>query len=786
MPTILTFDTDAADVPQDTNDWIHLQERGNSDSDNSDSEYEDELFAKYSRFRPLNKLIRRSYQVASEYKDRFKSALTRAGLCKARIYRDGVTGNCLACRGMDVLFTAFRELEIAAKAGCPSCGILAEAVRRYFPEAISSPNLTPSAEWNSGCAGRQFVRTNIKSSEQPGALGVLVLLQSGLGLSDIFTGFRKGTAARILGELNFFGVQGDATPWNTVGLARNISGNTSSAKALRWAQDCLQKCVDGHTLCKTLDNSKLPPLVLDLGCANQDGNPDCPADIRLYKSEDTRARYVCLSYCWGGPVEIRLTKERYRSYTNNISWSMLPKGYQDAIELTRKLGIRYIWIDSLCIIQDDNADWEIQASLMTEIFQNAYLTIAGTKSRNPNDGYFSVSPAKYKSSRIEHEDKEGTLRHAYVRCTIPHFFSTKAARGTDYSPGDFPLLQRGWVFQERLLSPRLLHLGDVEMAWECNETCACECIGETRTYDSEPRWVHTKGKHARNLAKATSWKDLQPEWRSIVEHYTRTNLTFDKDIFPAISGVVKDMQRFRSDQYLAGIWESSALEDLAWLTVNSNRPRPEAWRAPSWSWASVKSPIVYRNYRTVLSSEYIEDTDPQAQHTVLLKASVTPKGKDPTGEIQAGHLVLFGPVLSAQLLGDIDGLYVAKCFLADRVRLHTLFKADYDLAAPGPGHVPVGSQIYLLHLCQEPRFKNKERRDMQRKQFALVLRRVDNDTTDDQAQRGREEESDEVDGLRDTSNGTYERIGLHIITPDESDEAEYIAEHGVACVVKLI
>ncbi|KAH8654707.1 heterokaryon incompatibility protein-domain-containing protein, partial [Ilyonectria robusta] len=437
-----------------------------------------------------------------------------------------------------------------------------------------------------------------------------------------------------------------------------------------------------------------PPRILDLG---PPGSTELDADIKLMSVLGEKDRYVCLSYCWGGTIDIRLLQDRYHDYLAKIPWDILPQGYRDAIQLTRKLGIRYIWIDSLCIVQDDRDDWRKQASLMAQIFQNAYVTIAGTKSRNPNDGYFS---------------------------TIPHFFSSEGSHQSDFTPGNFPLLTRGWVFQERLLSPRLLHLGDVEVAWECNEVCACECMGETKTYESEPRWAHTKGGHTRNMTAAEDEKDIQPEWRSTVEHYTRTELTYRKDIFPAISGVVKNMKRYRSDRYLAGVWESSVVEDLAWLAVDRAKARPKEWNAPTWSWASVAVPVSYTNLRTILGKKYIQKTEPLEQRTVLVETSVTPAGDDDTAQLTAAHMVLFGPMISARLIADPNTPGEKQHYLAIHDDTGLVFAPDYDLVAEGPSCVPVGSTIYLLHLCQEPKFKNEKRRDTSRKTFALVLRRI--------------------------------------------------------------
>ncbi|KAK1708530.1 heterokaryon incompatibility protein-domain-containing protein [Colletotrichum lupini] len=482
----------------------------------------------------------------------------------------------------------------------------------------------------------------------------------------------------------------------------------------------------------------MPTRVLDIGpfddhVEGSQETTDC--DIRLHETQGICDRYVCLSYCWGGTIDIRLTKDRYHSYMHRITWSSLPEGYRDAVRLTRKLGIRYIWIDSLCIIQDDKDDWRAEAAHMASVFQGAHVTISGAKSSNPHQSYFAHS---------------------------------------DSNPGNFPLLNRGWVFQERLLSPRILHLGDVEMAWECNEVCACECMGETTIYDTEPRWAHTK------------------DWRSTVQNYKRTRLTYQDDILPAIAGVVKNMQRYRKDRYLAGVWEDSLLDDLAWQATQSVLPRPDAWTAPTWSWASVTSRIHYSNLRTTLASKFMEEANAKMQRTVVIEASTESAGADPTMEIISGHITLSGPMITARLENDEEGEIDAPISTYFALHGSTLLEIapDYNFWAPGKHYVPLGSTIYLLHLCREPELRNKNgigTKKMPTKAFSLVLRKVDDDgdtfTVSGHSKKGNPK------GDRSSvhsDHGTYERIGILILACDDDRTEDYVVENGGGGVVKLI
>ncbi|KAF7525329.1 hypothetical protein G7054_g11130 [Neopestalotiopsis clavispora] len=156
-----------------------------------------------------------------------------------------------------------------------------------------------------------------------------------------------------------------------------------------WLQDCLQN----HEECKftiarnpvdEIHGPKLPTRVLDLECADSTG-------LSLIEARDKRGRYCALSYCWGPPGmnPLLTTRANISSRFDGIDFEKLPKTLQDAVIVTRKIGIRYLWIDSLCIIQGDNSDWTTESAKMTEVYQNAYLVIAASGAAHPGEGCFS-------------------------------------------------------------------------------------------------------------------------------------------------------------------------------------------------------------------------------------------------------------------------------------------------------------------------------------------------------------------------------------------------------------
>ncbi|KAH8656796.1 heterokaryon incompatibility protein-domain-containing protein, partial [Ilyonectria robusta] len=279
--------------------------------------------------------------------------------------------------------------------------------------------------------------------------------------------------------------------------------------------------------------------------------------------------YVCLSYCWGIGLMFKTTKENIAECMQSINFRDLLKIFKDAVGITRQLKKRYLWIDSLCIIQDDNKDWQKEGLRMHETYGNAYLTVAASRSGGPDKGLFSES-----------------LYHRLFWRKVQHFDSADG----------FPLLRRGWVFQEQILSRRVLHFGPQELVWECieGEECECRCVNEGID-------------RASNTPKKSLFlfQNNIFLWNHIASAYSSLDLTKENDILPALAGVIKKYKPAADVRYLAGLWDGEfLLIGLFWYAEKKEgvfpgnyysdlKPQPSPYRAPSWSWASVKNGITY-------------------------------------------------------------------------------------------------------------------------------------------------------------------------------------------------
>jgi hypothetical protein len=234
-------------------------------------------------------------------------------------------------------------------------------------------------------------------------------------------------------------------------------------------------------------------------------------------------RYICLSHCWGHRTFIQTQKSNLSQFVEAIPWHELPRTFQEAISLTFRLGISYIWIDSLCICQDDTADWRHEGSRMDSIFTGAYLTLAASRSASAEEGLFVDSFAN--TSRMLQWNGGRAKWDVHVRESFAH---------ETFDSSSMPLLHRAWVFQERLLSVRVVHFTSTELLWECTEETTCEC---TKLCQHVPPRRRKGG-----LKPEESLLGEQTYWHELVQEYTTKQLSYEKDIFPALQGVARRMR----------------------------------------------------------------------------------------------------------------------------------------------------------------------------------------------------------------------------------------------------
>lgn len=352
------------------------------------------------------------------------------------------------------------------------------------------------------------------------------------------------------------------------------------------------------------------------------------SDVKLYLTANEHARYLCLSHCWGvSGSPIKTSWDTFDENVRGIEFSRLPNTFKDAVMITRRFNIQYLWIDSLCIVQGDDSDWLRESSNMASIYENAYFTIAATASNNSNGGCYRQVPATYQDTQFQYVSDDGAVIPVFFRETLEH---PDFRDSNDLKAKECPLLQRGWVFQEQILSSRFLQFCNRELLFECKETCDCQC--KDSKLDAKVRLSH--------LFKPDSIHNPQVEnWNEVVNYYTALSTTFERDRLPAISGVARRMYKCPKDTYLAGVWRSQLPASLRWVTFryHEQRGRPIHPRAPTWSWASTLSGVMYQSYSGCVF------------HVEILHADCTPTGDDVFGQVESGVITLEGKVMPSLL-----------------------------------------------------------------------------------------------------------------------------------------
>jgi hypothetical protein len=329
----------------------------------------------------------------------------------------------------------------------------------------------------------------------------------------------------------------------------------------------------------------------------------------------------------------------------------LEKLYVQVLEL---MADRYIWIDSLCIIQDSKEDWASECGRMSDIYSNCFMTISAMSYENNERGFRhirceDVPPHHPLCSLPGHPETR-----VYVRSAVDH----KSRK--DY------LKYRAWAFQELLLSPRVLHLTSTAMAFEC-DTCTQLERGPNSDVLYGIDFERKRLVHTASDAIGNDRVTYYDRWLELVQTYSQLKLTYNTDRLPALSGIAYLVAAKTKDTYIAGLWKKDIAVGLLWY-VWPCQPASSDYIAPSWSWASVASAWTLHSKRRHFVDLKIIDVHAEASTS------------NPYGEISAASLVVSGPLkrcITKQLIKKGHRYYVLKGEKSNiRFALDTSLKSD--------------------------------------------------------------------------------------------------------------
>lgn len=381
--------------------------------------------------------------------------------------------------------------------------------------------------------------------------------------------------------------------------------DTGSDFTFQLASAWLEICLAEHPECASFQGtSELPSRVLDVG--NLDGR----SEPFLYESKKETGRYLALSHCWGAKHAShvpRTTIDTLPSRKAGIPLSTMPPTFRDAVMIARRFDIRYLWIDSLCIIQDSLSDWVTESAQMAKIFRGAFFTIGARHAPDSLGGCFSSRPTLlhhpmpvgFEDPPKAHMDRQEDGRHLFLGFSGPY----PPTHIKDMEPLD----TRAWVLQERILSTRTLLYGANEVLWECliaqySEESSDDYLDANKI--TLLGMVNT-GPNATSEARHGRWHD-------VVRDYSARGLTYASDKLAAISGIASARQERIPDTYLAGLWRNWLDLDLLWYVQSNKVTRIDPAVAPSWSWASIDGPVQYlpfRPYRDIIIQPMMQVID---------------------------------------------------------------------------------------------------------------------------------------------------------------------------------
>lgn len=372
--------------------------------------------------------------------------------------------------------------------------------------------------------------------------------------------------------------------------------------AKRWLGDC----VANHAWCKGYEYYPLPTRLLSVGTKL----------VKLVETKcwETRLKYATLSHCWGKADFLKLENATLKSFMTALPIEKLTKTFQDAIEITRRLGLEYLWIDSLCIIQDSSLDWKVESGMMSFVYRGSMINIAAAGAIDGSWGCF-LKPNDY-VGKVHVEAKSTRFDNLVGWDIAPDTFYDSVAMSH--------LSNRAWALQERILPPRTLYFTSKELFWGCRLRDAGESFPEGLP-------DICRNRHYFHLRKGSIYSN----WIPIVHLYTSADLTYRTDKLVALSGIARAAQEESNDQYLAGLWRQNIEHQLCWrkFSHSSRLPQSERYLAPTWSWASMDDTVTYN---------YTYDIGIIRSHTYahVYDASITPSGLDPFGAVSAGALSL--------------------------------------------------------------------------------------------------------------------------------------------------
>lgn len=387
-------------------------------------------------------------------------------------------------------------------------------------------------------------------------------------------------------------------------------------------------CASNHPECCSPGPRSLPTRLIKVGDV-----VDGIARLVMSGNLPSTTSYIALSYCWGPPSvgkpQLITTAATLADRQTKIPLAEMPDTIRDAVVFARYMGIEYIWIDALCIIQDDAEDWATEAALMFAVYRYATLTLVAAAGDTSHSGFLQRTSAG-PSVLVPFESKKGESKVSgtYVLSGLNEHRTWDA---------DYPShmhtrawATRAWTYQEDLMSTRVLYFDNHTSYFRCQSQRRLE--HSSKVYDNVQSWNHLLSPVPKDISPdelKERRESLYERWKDLIIEYTRRKLTVSNDKFLALSGLARTFSSALADQYVAGLWRDDLVRGMLWNTV-MQPSNPKEWRAPSWSWASSDAEIAW-DLRFSL---------PLIQKCSIENIHIEAAGSDPFGRLESAWIEL--------------------------------------------------------------------------------------------------------------------------------------------------
>lgn len=507
---------------------------------------------------------------------------------------------------------------------CPICQVVSEYIWQHDNELLDAWQHNEAAKcelWPSSAG-----------------TGRLLLTGSGRLLLDVQVFQHEACAAKQFQDF-----------WKSRNVPSLPHISTFPGDNLTWEflERCMKECTSSHSACKAQQVTPwYPRRLLNLGDLQE---PSRSVTLIETTTEKPEGPFIALSHCWGQSDLVKTTKATLKQSPVVFKMSKLNAVFRDSITVAHRFGIRYLWIDSLCIVQDDPEDWAVQSGLMDQVYGCALFTVAATSSEDGNTPFLGSSVSSDRAEYSAHEIKvttpEGVMLSAWVRKT-----SAGLLPGMVHGPLEF----RAWAMQERILSVRSMIFTEEEVRWKCLESLGCECTGKFKPYDQDIR-----------TSDAAKPREI---WCQLVFDYNQRQLTYTEDKLPAFSGIAARFEPIFKSHYIAGLWRYNLVIDLAWQDIDHVRHNEYQYERdaapslgngiPSWSWASLQARIIWaaESAQPLHSAPYTVHGLPTEDFVEVKAVACEPKTLNEFGQVRRGSFIeLRAKAVSARMEMDKYG-----------------------------------------------------------------------------------------------------------------------------------